>query len=431
MNYKHIKKKSDNKNKSKETINRKCSKCEEENNNDDKKELIQINRKSSPINNQNLEISNEIKNDIENIIGSNGGEPLDITTKEFMESRFRYDFSNVRMHTSQKAVDSADAVNANAYTLGNKIVLNAGQYDPNSDKGKKILAHELTHVIQQENNNAKLLQRLIRTPYPWKGIIRNNPIFNLLDVLIKGDSISEYIGREKTIRSSPDQKNPNNIIGTFSLGQPVKVISNTSNWLKVEGQSGGSKLDGYIFHWYVDDTTSLSMERSVGTKMVWKPSHPGSGTDFEKWASAPHKTPFPTVTSNTVMNCWEAVLLSAYKSGSITWDWIHSLYTTPIDNQVDWMSKMSRGGLDIYSLSGPNLHMPQRGDLVFFDGLSHVALATGNKSEVYTFWPPPNTPFTLGGTTDKVKIFTIEALVSWWIHDIGETPFVTFGAPSW
>jgi hypothetical protein len=77
--------------------------------------------------------------------------------------------------------------------------------------------------------------------------------------------------------------------------------------------------------------------------------------------------------------------------------------------------------------------MPQRGDLVFFNGLEHVAMATGSGANVFTFWPPPNTPFTPGGTTDKVKVFTIDALVTWWAaHDPKKVaPTVEFGAPSW
>jgi hypothetical protein len=92
---------------------------------------------------------------------------------------------------------------------------------------------------------------------------------------------------------------------------------------------------------------------------------------------------------------------------------------------------MSKGALHTYAVPGPNFPMPQRGDIVFFDGIAHVALATGNGSEVYTFWPPPNTPFTAGGTTDKVKVFTIEALVLWWAANMPPQPVVEFGPPSW
>jgi hypothetical protein len=185
---------------------------------------------------------------------------------------------------------------------------------------------------------------------------------------------------------------------------------------------------GYILNTLVDDAASHAMEASVSTTMKWRGSGPTSGTDFQLWASAATETPFPAVTPTTVMNCWEAVLLAAYRAGSIKWTWIHNLYTAvPV---ADWVATMSKGPLQPYLVPGPT-PMPQRGDLVFFNDLQHVALATGNGSEVYTFWPPPNTPFAAGGTTDKVKVFTIEALYNWWAANLGGAPAVKFGAPSW
>lgn len=77
------------------------------------------------------------------------GQPLDPATRAFMEPRFGYDFSQVRLHTDNRAAESARAVNALAYTAGHQVVFCAGQYAPQSAKGRKLLAHELTHVIQQ------------------------------------------------------------------------------------------------------------------------------------------------------------------------------------------------------------------------------------------------------------------------------------------
>lgn len=77
-------------------------------------------------------------------------QPLDAATRTFMESRFGYDFSGVRVHADAKAAESARAVNALAYTMGGSIVFDAGQYEPRTIAGKHLLAHELTHVIQQE-----------------------------------------------------------------------------------------------------------------------------------------------------------------------------------------------------------------------------------------------------------------------------------------
>ena len=78
------------------------------------------------------------------------GTPLDPTTRSFMEPRFGQDFSNVRVHTDARASHLARAVNAKAFTTGSDIVFRSGQYNPTSPAGKHLLAHELTHVVQQQ-----------------------------------------------------------------------------------------------------------------------------------------------------------------------------------------------------------------------------------------------------------------------------------------
>lgn len=87
------------------------------------------------------------------------GRSLDNSTRQFMESRFNTDFSGVRVHTDKQAAQSAADVNAAAYTVGNHIVFGAGHYQPNSTRGKHLLAHELTHTIQQNEGQASRVQR--------------------------------------------------------------------------------------------------------------------------------------------------------------------------------------------------------------------------------------------------------------------------------
>jgi hypothetical protein len=77
------------------------------------------------------------------------GQPLDANTRAFMEPRFGHDFSSVRVHTNVKAAESARAVDALAYTVGRNIVFGSGGYAPSSSEGRRLLAHELTHVAQQ------------------------------------------------------------------------------------------------------------------------------------------------------------------------------------------------------------------------------------------------------------------------------------------
>ncbi len=77
------------------------------------------------------------------------GRPLDRDTRGFMESRFGHDFSGVRVHTDPQAADSARAVQAEAYTVGRQIVFGNSSYAPTTRAGRRLLAHELTHVVQQ------------------------------------------------------------------------------------------------------------------------------------------------------------------------------------------------------------------------------------------------------------------------------------------
>lgn len=78
------------------------------------------------------------------------GQPLDQAALDFFESHFGHDFSEVRVHTDAQADESARAVNALAYTVGQDVVFRAGRYSPGTNHGQNLLAHELTHTIQQK-----------------------------------------------------------------------------------------------------------------------------------------------------------------------------------------------------------------------------------------------------------------------------------------
>ncbi len=78
-----------------------------------------------------------------------GGRPLSSSTLDFFESRIGYDFRQVRMHTDAKAAELARGLNARAFTLENDIVFGPGEYSPDTSRGKRLLSHELIHVVQQ------------------------------------------------------------------------------------------------------------------------------------------------------------------------------------------------------------------------------------------------------------------------------------------
>jgi hypothetical protein len=81
------------------------------------------------------------------------GQPLAADARGVMEPRFGHDFSHVRVHADDHAAESARAVNARAYTVGSDIVFGAGQYAPSTPSGQRLLAHELTHVLQQSSDS--------------------------------------------------------------------------------------------------------------------------------------------------------------------------------------------------------------------------------------------------------------------------------------
>lgn len=126
---------------------RKCASCEHE------EEKVQ--RKPfniSPIiqkvgeNTGNI-ASENVSNQIESRRGN--GHQMDAGTKTFMESRFGNDFSNEKIHTDSTAIQLSQNLNAQAFTVGNDVFFNEGKYNPNSSSGKHLLAHELTHTVQQ------------------------------------------------------------------------------------------------------------------------------------------------------------------------------------------------------------------------------------------------------------------------------------------
>jgi hypothetical protein len=91
----------------------------------------------------------EERSPVHDVVGSGGGSPLEGGVRSSMESAFGASFQDVRVHTDDRASKSAEAVGANAYTVGSDVVFKGGQYNPSTPTGQRTLAHELAHVVQQ------------------------------------------------------------------------------------------------------------------------------------------------------------------------------------------------------------------------------------------------------------------------------------------
>ena len=106
------------------------------------------------------EVTANLESNILSLKGS--GQPLPESDRAHFEPRFGRDFSHVRVHMDEQAADSAEAMHARAYTTGNHIVFGAGQFVPKSTEGRLLLAHELTHVVQQQergDHSETMIQR--------------------------------------------------------------------------------------------------------------------------------------------------------------------------------------------------------------------------------------------------------------------------------
>lgn len=102
-----------------------------------------------------------------------GGQPLPASTRAFFEPRFGYDFSQVRIHTDARAAETARTLNARAFTVGQDVVFGAGQYSPRTAEGRKLLAHEITHVVQQGDAES-IIQ--LQTVSQGKRYLRDIPV---------------------------------------------------------------------------------------------------------------------------------------------------------------------------------------------------------------------------------------------------------------
>ncbi|TQV87426.1 DUF4157 domain-containing protein [Aliikangiella coralliicola] len=122
------------------------------------------------------------------------GHSLPGKTKNFMESHFKKDFSGVRIHTDNEANNISQKLNAQAFTLGKHIYFNAGKFNPESKQGKHLLAHELTHVVQQNRslNKKEINQTIQRKCKPAPKTVSPKVKFKLRAIIKNNSGISGW-----------------------------------------------------------------------------------------------------------------------------------------------------------------------------------------------------------------------------------------------
>jgi hypothetical protein len=237
------------------------------------------------------------------------GEPLNRPLRQDMEQRFGHDFSRVRVHTDATAARSARDVNAHAYTVGREIVFGAGRFAPGTSRGRNLIGHELTHVLQQSNLAPRIQRqsvgdlRLSEANDAVEAKIRATPAFLALDA--PTTALAEEIIVEIRKRPILDQYHffsKLQLLFDTAVKAPVTIAKETQastvtaaktettrlakpaekantgleetasanrkrNWLAVKGKWGGGT-------YYVDKTSALNIVVKADILLTPKGSDP-------------------------------------------------------------------------------------------------------------------------------------------------------------
>ena len=232
-------------------IQRKCSHCEEEEKAQRKPLSSFIQRKESA---GGTAATDAISNQVNSSKGNGTG--MEEGTKSFMETRFGTDFSDVRIHTDNGAMQMNSALSAKAFTVGSDIYFNRGEYTPASQSGKHLLAHELTHTVQQTGEKIirKTPAKLFGPAFTGAPVDWDTQVKAATDSTQKKDLIQKAVGtlvtiEDKTLISKSDKVPDQNHLVEYSASS--KKINFDENLQSKSAVSGGRSLSinaGYTLH---------------------------------------------------------------------------------------------------------------------------------------------------------------------------------------
>ena len=201
--------------------------------------------------------------EVDHELHSGTRETLPPSTLSFMEERFGNDFSNVRVHSSERAAESAESINARAYTSGNDIVFNSGEYQPHTPSGQRLLAHELAHTLQQTGG----VQRK-QSPAPA----------SIVDDLREPGLGSAVEG----VRRQPKQKSPSQLqdpismtdlegFGFYAIGPEFTGVPQEADVRQVLGETGVADSKA------LSESTPTSFKIKGGDPLYFAYIHPSLG----------------------------------------------------------------------------------------------------------------------------------------------------------
>ena len=176
---------------------------------------------------------------------ASGGRSLEPSVRAFMEHRFGTDFGAVRVHTDSQAAQSAEQLNAVAYTAGRHVFFNRGQYQPQTQRGRRLVAHELTHVVQQRGG--------MPSPTPSREISEpGDPDERVADrvaeAIVAGQPLRELMGSDVSAGHSP------------AIAVPRLRIQRAVNDAKVGCRTGGIPSLGISGPDAIDQISAVNTE---------------------------------------------------------------------------------------------------------------------------------------------------------------------------
>src|SRR5665648_846529 len=226
------------------------------------------------------------------------GSALPGETREFMESRFSADFSGVRVHTGSTAQSMSSNIHAHAFAHGNDIYFNEGKFSPHSEGGKTLLAHELTHTIQQGASPAKTTAKVAPKSIARKNIIQRSESgvpAQLTNAVEKAKTVEGKIDANKT-QADGYRTGWEHLVEIFKTTFGEDKIISDSNGTTVEGavaEQDIKKKREQSGMMVVDNTTATSNNGIPGTTTGSRDAMPSWCGIFAFWALNKSGLPMP------------------------------------------------------------------------------------------------------------------------------------------
>jgi hypothetical protein len=312
---------------------------------------------------------------------SGGGRSLPHPVRAGFESRLGHDLSGVRVHTDANAAESARALGARAYTTGADIVFGTGEYAPGTRQGQRLLAHELTHVVQQSRMASPVVQRSVLNDFN-----DINPLHDpskLSDLEIEGTREFKSYMNSSNIWQWKDKVTAEEarlacrlILRQLRDGQHVDWYKEARSFMElarkqlaVLGES--EKLAGKLTH-EISKWTQFNEPETAET-------------DFIRWLLAGDSPP----TEASRMNCWEMILFAAFRRGMITKARLQTIYRAAAQWTEDRPDlalappeeierQLCKPPTQTLDLTDPNAPEPLAGDIIIFDFIAqHAAISLG------------------------------------------------------